>query len=126
MSERELNQLQNLTQAVSENTQVLVRHSHDLEQSNRVIHARLTHNEWKMSIGKNVVSNFRSSLWAPIYDEWHDKQGEFFIIFEDYRHLCKIIEMQLASDVFSEYAHVKILPVGGQFDGNTVRRSHSG
>jgi hypothetical protein len=79
-----------------------------------------------MSIGKNVVSNFRSSLWAPVYDEWHDKQGEFFIIFEDYRPLCKNIGMQLASDVFSEYAHVKILPVGGQFDGNIVRRSHSG
>jgi hypothetical protein len=89
-------------------------------------HARLTHNEWKMSIGKNVVSNFRSSLWAPIFVVWHDKQGEFFIIFEVYRHLCKNIEMQLASDVFSEYAHVKILPVGWQFDGNTVRRSHSG
>jgi hypothetical protein len=37
MSEWKLNQIQNLTQVVSENTQMLVRHSHDLEQSNMVI-----------------------------------------------------------------------------------------
>jgi hypothetical protein len=36
-------------------------------------HARLTHNECKMSIGKHVVSNFRSSLWALFYNVWHDK-----------------------------------------------------
>ena len=33
--------------------------------------------------------------------------------------------MQLASYGFSEYAHVKILTVGGHLNGKTVRRSQS-
>ncbi len=57
---------------------------------------------------------------------WQRKQGEFFKYFEEYSLLCKNIEMQFDSYGFSEYAHINIMPVGGQFDGKTVWRSHSG